>query len=128
MTCATYCACCKRITETLAAQALYAILTIADVELSHTIRTASNMRGRVVAGRVRRALTLLRQHFLKRDAVFSNVLVYSGCSASRFPNARSDQAISLHQEGNMAKKAKKAKKAKSAVKKTAKKVYKKKKK
>ena len=31
------------------------------------------------------------------------------------------EAISLHQEGNMAKKAKKAKKAKSAVKKTAKK-------
>jgi hypothetical protein len=31
------------------------------------------------------------------------------------------RAISLHQEGNMAKKAKKAKKAKSAVKKTAKK-------
>ena len=52
------------------------------------------------------------------------LLVYSGCSASRFPNARSDPAISLHQEGNMAKKAKKAKKAKSAVKKTAKKTRK----
>jgi hypothetical protein len=34
------------------------------------------------------------------------------------------EAISLHQEGNMAKKAKKAKKAKSAVKKTAKKTKK----
>ena len=34
------------------------------------------------------------------------------------------KAISLHQEGNMAKKAKKAKKAKSAVKKTAKKTRK----
>ena len=34
------------------------------------------------------------------------------------------RAISLHQEGNMAKKAKKAKKAKSAVKKTAKKTRK----
>jgi len=31
-----------------------------------------------------------RQHFLKRDAVFFNVLVYSGCSAFRFPSARSD--------------------------------------
>ena len=62
-----------------------------------------------------------RQHFLKLDAVFLIALVYSGCSASRFPSARSDKAISLHQEGNMAKKAKKAKKAKSAVKKTAKK-------
>jgi hypothetical protein len=37
-----------------------------------------------------RALTLLRQHFLKREAVFLNALVYSGCSASRFPSARSD--------------------------------------
>jgi hypothetical protein len=42
----------------------------------------------------------------------------------RFPGARSDQAIYLTQEGNMAKKAKKAKKAKSAVKKTAKKTRK----
>jgi hypothetical protein len=37
-----------------------------------------------------RALTLLRQHFFKREAVFLNALVYSGCSASRFPSARSD--------------------------------------
>jgi hypothetical protein len=37
-----------------------------------------------------RALTLLRQHFLKREAVFLSALVYSGCSASRFPSARSD--------------------------------------
>jgi hypothetical protein len=69
-------------------------------------------------------LASVRQHFLKRDAVFYHALVYSGCSASRFPSARSDKAISLHQEGNMAKKAKKAKKAKSAVKKTAKKTRK----
>ena len=33
---------------------------------------------------------VLRQHFLKRDAVFFDVLVYSGCSASRFPSARSE--------------------------------------
>ena len=31
-----------------------------------------------------------RKHFLKRDAVFFDALVYSGCSASRFPSARSD--------------------------------------
>src|SRR3954471_12560118 len=37
-----------------------------------------------------RALTFPRQHFLKWEAVFLNVLVYSGCSASRFPSARSD--------------------------------------
>ena len=53
-----------------------------------------------------------------------NVLVYSGCSASRFPNARSRLKPSHTLEGNMAKKAKKAKKAKSAVKKTAKKTRK----
>jgi hypothetical protein len=74
--------------------------------------------------RAPRDFATARQHFLKRDAVFSNVLVYSGCSAFRFPSARSNKAISLHQEGNMAKKAKKAKKAKSAVKKTAKKTRK----
>jgi hypothetical protein len=32
----------------------------------------------------------VRQHFLKQDAVFLDVLVYSGCSAFRFPSARSD--------------------------------------
>jgi hypothetical protein len=42
--------------------------------------------------RALRALTLRRQHFLKRDAVFFDVLVYSGCSASRFPSARSERS------------------------------------
>jgi hypothetical protein len=37
-----------------------------------------------------RALTLLRQHFFKREAVFLSALVYSECSAFRFPSARSD--------------------------------------
>jgi hypothetical protein len=37
-----------------------------------------------------RALTFARQHFLKREAVFLNVLVYSECSAFRFPSARSE--------------------------------------
>jgi hypothetical protein len=40
--------------------------------------------------RARRAHGEWRQHFLKREAVFFVVLVYSGCSASRFPSARSD--------------------------------------
>jgi hypothetical protein len=87
------CSLLMQITEMPAAQELYAILTIADVEFARTIRIASNMRCRVVVGRVSQAPTLPRQHFLKREAVFSNVLVYSGCSASRFPSARSDQAI-----------------------------------
>ena len=52
-------------------------------------------------------------------------LLYCECRASRFPSCTQQlKAISLHQEGNMAKKAKKAKKAKSAVKKTAKKTRK----
>jgi hypothetical protein len=80
----------ERITETIAAQAFYAILTIADVEFSRTIRIVSKMRCRVVAERAARVPRSARQHFLKRDAVFFNVLVYSGCSAYRFPNARSD--------------------------------------
>ena len=89
-----------------------------------TIRIVARMCCRVVDRRALCVLTLARQHFVKQDSVFSNVLVYSGCSAFRFPSARSNKAISLHQEGNMAKKAKKAKKAKSAVKKTAKKTKK----
>jgi hypothetical protein len=100
-------------------------LTIADAAFAGTVRVASGARHSLDRQRASRALTLSRQHFLKPDAVFFNVLVYSGCSAFRFPNARSEpKAISLHQEGNMAKKAKKAKKAKSAVKKTAKKTKK----
>ena len=68
------------------------------------------------------------QHFLKQDPVFLKSLVYSECSAFRFPGARSDQVISHQSETIMAKKAK-AKKAvkkatKSAVKKTAKKTKK----
>jgi hypothetical protein len=39
---------------------------------------------------VSRAHGWTRQYFLKREAVFFVVLVYSGCSASRFPSARSD--------------------------------------
>jgi len=45
---------------------------------------------RVVDRRALRALVLARQYFLKRDAVFLDVLVYSGCSAFRFPSARSE--------------------------------------
>jgi hypothetical protein len=99
-------------------------LTNADVGRCGTFCIEVRRRCGVAAGDASRALASLRQHFLKREAVFLNVLVYSGCSAFRFPSARSDKAISLHQEGNMAKKAKKAKKAKSAVKKTAKKTRK----
>ena len=53
---------------------------------SHRFKTRCN----VVVQCAPHSRTLSRQHFLKRDTVFFNVLVYSGCSAFRFPSARSD--------------------------------------
>jgi hypothetical protein len=79
-----------RIKEMTAAQVVLAILTIADVAFSRTTRIVAAMRCRVVEQRASRVRASERQHFLKRDAVFFDVLVYSGCSASRFPSARSD--------------------------------------
>jgi hypothetical protein len=76
--------------ETPAAQAFHTILTIADVGVSCAIRVVARMHRGVADQRVARALASARQHFLKRDAVFLDVLVYSGCSAFRFPSARSD--------------------------------------
>src|SRR5438128_1364528 len=67
-----------RITETSAAQAFPAILTIADIESSGTICIACNKRRQLADAQALRALTLSRQHFLKPDAVFFDVLVYSG--------------------------------------------------
>ena len=57
---------------------------------SHRLASPRN----VVAKRALHPPALSRQHFLKRDAVFLSVLVYSGCSAFRFPSARSDQVVS----------------------------------
>ena len=57
---------------------------------SRALRIELRMHCRVVDQRATRALAMLRQHFLKREAVFLSVLVYSGCSAFRFPSARSD--------------------------------------
>jgi hypothetical protein len=54
------------------------ILTIDAVGISGIIRIVVPMHRRVVDQRVPRARTLLRQHFLKQDAVFLGVLVYSG--------------------------------------------------
>jgi hypothetical protein len=78
--------------EVPAIQPLPAILTIGNVAFSRTTRITARMLGGVAGERASRALALLRQHFLKLDAVFSTVLVYSGCSAFRFPSARSDQS------------------------------------
>jgi hypothetical protein len=79
-------------TKTAAAQAFHAILTIVDVGFSRTFRIDTKMRGAGATKRAPHPPALRRQHFLKRDAVFFDVLVYSGCSAFRFPSARSDQS------------------------------------
>jgi hypothetical protein len=73
-----------------AAQPLSAKFTIADIAFSRTIRVVRRMKHGVVDERTSRALASVRQYFLKPDAVFFNVLVYLGCSAFRFPSARSD--------------------------------------
>ena len=79
-----------RMTEALAAQALPAILTVAGIAFSRTVCIVARMKHGVVDERTSRALAPVRQYFLKPDAVFFNVLVYLGCSAFRFPSARSD--------------------------------------
>lgn len=66
------------------------ILTNVSAAFPHTCRIAVRMRRRCGDQRASRALTPPRQHFLKADTVFFDVLVYSGCSAFRFPSARSD--------------------------------------
>jgi hypothetical protein len=73
-----------------AARPLPAILTFADIDPARVFHFASRTRRRVLDVSTSRALTSVRQYFLKLEAVFFDVLVYSGCSASRFPSARSD--------------------------------------
>jgi hypothetical protein len=79
-----------QITETSAARAFLAILTIEGGAFSRVTRIAACIYCCAADERVLRVLAAARQHFLKQDAVFFNVLVYSGCSAFRFPSARSD--------------------------------------
>jgi hypothetical protein len=63
--------------DIIAAQSLPAILTIADVEFSRVIRIASSACQCIVARHAVVVPMSLHQHFLKRDAVFFDVLVYS---------------------------------------------------
>ena len=63
--------------DTVAAQPLPEILTIVDVGFSRVIRIACSAHRCIVAKRAAVAPMSLRQHFLKRDTVFFNVLVYS---------------------------------------------------
>jgi hypothetical protein len=80
----------ERITKTAAAQAFPSISIIAAEVFSHAARSVARMHCCVDDERVSRVLASARQYFLKQDTVFFNVLVYSGCSAFRFPSARSD--------------------------------------
>jgi hypothetical protein len=64
--------------ETAAAQGFPVILTNADAGRSAVSRIAISTHCIVIGDDAARALTSLRQHFLKWDAVFFDVLVYSG--------------------------------------------------
>jgi hypothetical protein len=79
-----------RVTETPAARTLLAILTIEGIAFSSLTRIFARMHCGAADELALRVLAPARQHFLKQDAVFFNVLVYSGGSAFRFPSARSD--------------------------------------
>jgi hypothetical protein len=67
-----------RIQEMAAAQAFPANLTNAGVGGVGVFRILFSTHRVVVAKHAAQALVLVRQHFLKRDAVFFDVLVYSG--------------------------------------------------
>ena len=64
--------------EMAAAQGFPAILTNADVGRSGVSCIAISTQCIAIEDDAARALTSLRQHFLKWDAVFFDVLVYSG--------------------------------------------------
>jgi hypothetical protein len=69
------------------------ILHLFEIEDGVFRRSSASMRERLSAASIvvsPRTHGARRQYFLKREAAFFVVLVYSGWSASRFPNARSD--------------------------------------
>src|SRR6266496_1807035 len=68
-------------TKMPAAQDLLAIMTVGGVGFSRPSRIAARIYIDVVDECARQVCASARQHFLKQDAVFFNVLVYSGCSA-----------------------------------------------
>jgi hypothetical protein len=67
----------ERIEETTAGQGYPAILTNADAGCRGISRIAVSAHCIVIGDDVARAPAALRQHFLKWDAVFFDVLVYS---------------------------------------------------
>jgi hypothetical protein len=76
--------------KSTAIKAIHAIFANAAARRCGNFFITARARCEVTDVGASRALTFPRQHFLKWEAVFLNVLVYSGCSASRFPSARSD--------------------------------------
>jgi hypothetical protein len=76
--------------KSTAIKAIHATFANANVRRCGNFFIKTRARCEVTDIGASRALTFPRQHFLKWEAVFLNVLVYSGCSASRFPSARSD--------------------------------------
>jgi hypothetical protein len=66
------------------------MLRIGDVDRSRIFRIKLRALRGVVARNAACARASRCQHFLKREAVFFDALVYSRGSAFRFPNARSD--------------------------------------
>jgi len=80
LACSVIALCTRRtkIKKTSAVIVFPAILTNADADAARVFCIEASVRRRVVQQRALRALALLRQHFLKRDAVFLISLVYSG--------------------------------------------------
>jgi hypothetical protein len=66
------------IEEIVAAQGFPVILTNADADSPAVSRNVISTHCIVIGDNAARAPTSLRQHFLKWDAVFFDVLVYSG--------------------------------------------------
>jgi hypothetical protein len=76
--------------KSAAIKAIHAIFANADARRCGNFSIKARARCEVAGVVTSPAHTFPCQHFLKREAVFLNALVYSGCSASRFPSARSD--------------------------------------
>jgi hypothetical protein len=67
-----------RMAKTPAAPMFPAISTIARIAFSHALHVVTQTHFDVADRCALREFARARQHFLKRDTVFSNVLVYSG--------------------------------------------------
>jgi hypothetical protein len=78
--------------EIAATQGFPAIVENADLGGAHVSRIVISTHCAAIARDAACAVASLRQHFLKWDAVFFDLLVYSGWCASRFPSARSERS------------------------------------